>query len=62
LTTEITAITASAQARTFSIIAAALFLNNTVALMLGPLLVDIAPEFDTSVAVAEQLAATTFAS
>ena len=50
------------QARTFSIIAAALFLNNTVALMLGPLLVDIAVEFDTSVAVAGQLAAATFAS
>ena len=43
-------------------IAAALFLNNTVALMLGPLLVDIADEFDTSVAVAGQLAAATFAS
>ncbi|GIT43697.1 MAG: hypothetical protein Ct9H300mP11_16330 [Chloroflexota bacterium] len=41
--------------RAFSIIAAALFLNNTVALMLGPLLVDIAKEFDISVAVAGQL-------
>jgi len=39
-----------------------LFLNNTVALMLGPLLVDIANEFDTSVAVAGQLAAATFLS
>ncbi|PKB71176.1 MAG: hypothetical protein BZY87_06820 [SAR202 cluster bacterium Io17-Chloro-G6] len=39
-----------------------MFLNNTVALMLGPLLVDIAEEFDTSVAVAGQLAAATFAS
>jgi len=37
-----------------------LFLNNTVALMLGPLLVDIAEEFDTSVAVTGQLAAVTF--
>ncbi|HCL25452.1 MAG TPA: hypothetical protein DHW65_03785 [Dehalococcoidia bacterium] len=61
MTTEITAIPVSAQAHTFSIIAAALFLNNTVALMLGPLLVDIAREFDTSVAVAGQLAAATFA-
>ena len=43
--------------RAFSIIAAALFLNNTVALMLGPLLVDIAKEFDISVAVAGQLIA-----
>jgi len=46
--------------RSFSIIAAALFLNNTVALMLGPLLVDIADEFDTSVAVTGQLLAATF--
>ncbi len=52
----------SGQARTFSIIAVALFLSNTVALMLGPLLVEIAREFDTSVAVAGQLFAATFAS
>ena len=52
----------SGQARTFSIIAVALFLTNTVALMLGPLLVEIAREFDTSVAVAGQLFAATFAS
>ena len=52
----------SGQARTFSIIAVALFLTNTVALMLGPLLVDVAEEFDTSVAVAGQLFAATFAS
>ena len=38
------------------------FLNNTVALVLGPLLVYIAEEFDTSVAVAGQLALATFAS
>jgi len=49
----------SGQLRAFSIIAAALFLNNTVALMLGPLLVGIAKEFDTSVAVAGQLTAAT---
>ncbi len=49
----------SGQLRTFAIIAAALFLNNTVALMLGPLLVSIAKEFDTSVAVAGQLTAAT---
>ena len=48
------------QARTFSVIAAALFLNNTVALMLGPLLVDIANDFNTSVALTGQLAAATF--
>jgi len=52
----------SGQLRTFAIIAAALFLNNTVALMLGPLLVGIAKEFDTSVAVAGQLTAVTFLS
>jgi len=52
----------SGQFRTFAIIAAALFLNNTVALMLGPLLVGIAKEFDTSVAVAGQLTAVTFLS
>ena len=48
------------QTRVFFIIAAALFLNNTAALMLGPLLVDIADDFDTSVAVTGQLAAATF--
>ena len=52
----------SGQLRTFAIIAAALFLNNTVALMLGPLLVGIAKEFDTSVAAAGQLTAVTFLS
>ena len=52
----------SGQLRTFAIIAAALFLNNTVALMLGPLLVGIAKEFDTSVAVSGQLTAVTFLS
>ncbi|MCH8988420.1 MAG: MFS transporter [Chloroflexi bacterium] len=62
MTTEAANLPAPGQARTFAIIAAALFLNNTVALMLGPLLVDIAEEFDTSVAVAGQLAAATFAS
>ena len=62
MTTETTSLSAANQARTFSIIAAALFLNNTVALMLGPLLVDIAEEFDTSVAVAGQLTAATFLS
>ena len=62
MTTETTSLSAANQARTFSIIAAALFLNNTVALMLGPLLVDIAKEFDTSVAVAGQLTAATFLS
>ena len=62
MTTETTSRAAPGQARVFSIIAVALFLNNTVALMLGPLLVDITEEFDTSVAVAGQLAAATFAS
>ena len=62
MTTETTSLSTANQARTFSIIAAALFLNNTVALMLGPLLVDIAEEFDTSVAVAGQLTAATFLS
>ena len=52
----------SGQLRTFAIIAAALFLNNTVALMLGPLLVGIAKEFNTSVAVSGQLTAVTFLS
>ena len=51
---------ASNQARTFAVIAVALFLNNTVALMLGPLLVEIANDFGTSVAVTGQLAAATF--
>lgn len=60
MTTEIASLPATNQARSFAIIAAALFLNNTVALMLGPLLVDIADEFDISVAVAGQLAAATF--
>jgi predicted MFS family arabinose efflux permease len=60
MTTETSSLPATNQARAFAIIAAALFLNNTVALMLGPLLVDIAEEFDTSVAVAGQLAAATF--
>lgn len=62
MTTETPNPSASGQVRAFSTIAAALFLNNTVALMLGPLLVEIAREFDTSVAVAGQLAAATFAS
>ena len=60
MTTDTASLRATSQARAFAIIAAALFLNNTVALMLGPLLVDIASEFDTSVAVAGQLAAATF--
>ncbi len=60
MTTETTSVPAQGQARAFSVIAAALFLNNTVALMLGPLLVDIADDFDTSVAVTGQLAAATF--
>ena len=58
--TQTTIPPASNQARSFTVIAAALFLNNTVALMLGPLLVDIAHDFDTSVAVTGQLAAATF--
>lgn len=62
MTTETSIPSTTSQVRAFSIIAAALFLNNTVALMLGPLLVDIAREFDTSVAVTGQLAAATFAS
>lgn len=62
MSSETSTPSASSQARSFSIIAAALFLNNTVALMLGPLLVDIAREFETSVAVTGQLAAATFAS
>ena len=62
MTTDTASLRATSQARAFAIIAAALFLNNTVALMLGPLLVDIANEFDTSVAVAGQLAAATFLS
>ena len=62
MTTETSIPSTSTQVRAFSIIAVALFLNNTVALMLGPLLVDIAREFDTSVAVTGQLAAATFAS
>ncbi len=60
MTTDTASLRATSQARAFAIIAAALFLNNTVALMLGPLLVDIANEFETSVAVAGQLAAATF--
>ena len=60
MATDTASLRATSQARAFAIIAAALFLNNTVALMLGPLLVDIANEFDTSVAVAGQLAAATF--
>lgn len=60
MTADTASLRATSQARAFAIIAAALFLNNTVALMLGPLLVDIANEFDTSVAVAGQLAAATF--
>ena len=52
--------TSSNQARTFGIIAAGLFLSNTVALMLAPLLVEIAEDFNTSVAVAGQLFAATF--
>jgi len=62
MTTETRTTSASSQAKVFSIIAAALFLSNTAALMLGPLLVDIAREFGTSVAVTGQLAAATFAS
>ncbi len=60
MTADTTSLPTTGQARAFAIIAAALFLNNTVALMLGPLLVDIADEFDTSVAVTGQLAAATF--
>jgi predicted MFS family arabinose efflux permease len=60
MTAETASLSSTNQARAFAIIAAALFLNNTVALMLGPLLVGIADEFDTSVAVAGQLAAATF--
>ena len=58
--TQTASTTASNQARTFTVIATALFLNNTVALMLGPLLVEIANDFGTSVAVTGQLAAATF--
>lgn len=52
MTAGTTGLSSTNKARAFAIIAAALFLNNTVALMLGPLLVDIADEFHTSVAVA----------
>ncbi len=62
MTAETTTLPAPGQTRAFSIIAAALFLSNTAALMLGPLLVDLAREFDTSVAVTGQLLAATFAS
>ena len=62
MTTEAASPPALGQTRVFAIIEAALFLNDTVALMLGPLLAEIAEEFDTSVAVAGQLAAATFAS
>ena len=62
MTTAEASQTTSSQARAFGIIAASLFLNNTATLMLAPLLVDIAEDFDTSVAVTGQLAAGTFAS
>jgi len=42
------------------ILSAAIILARTVSLMLAPLLVDLAREFDTSVAVTGQLAAATF--
>ncbi len=42
------------------LLSAAVMLARTVSLMLGPLLVDLAREFDTSVAVTGQLAAATF--
>ncbi len=42
------------------LLAAAVVLARTVSLMLGPLLVDLAREFDTSVAVTGQLAGATF--
>jgi len=60
MTTTAASPTRSSQVRAFGVIAAALFLSNTAALMLGPLLVDIAEEFGTSVAVAGQLLAATF--
>ena len=42
------------------LLSAAFILARVVSLMLGPLLVDLAREFDTSVAVTGQLAAATF--
>ncbi len=60
MTTQTTDPPATNLWKAFSVIAAALFLNNTVALMLAPLLVGIADDFDTSVAVTGQLAAVTF--
>ena len=42
------------------LLSAAIILARTVSLMLAPLLVDLAREFDTSVAVTGQLAAATF--
>ncbi|MDA0262707.1 MAG: MFS transporter [Chloroflexi bacterium] len=49
------------QARFLISIAAALFVTQSASLMVAPLLVDIASEFNTSVAVAGQLATATFA-
>ena len=48
------------QTRFLSLTAAAMFLVQSVTLMLSPLLVDLSAEFDISVAAAGQLAAVTF--
>jgi len=49
------------QARFLALTGSAMFLTQSVGLMLAPLLVDLSNEFDISVAAAGQLAAVTFA-
>ncbi|SVA82328.1 uncharacterized protein METZ01_LOCUS135182 [marine metagenome] len=51
----------TSQARLLALTGSAMFLTQSVGLMLAPLLVDLSDEFDISVAAAGQLAAVTFA-
>ena len=51
----------TSQARFLALTGSAMFLTQSVGLMLAPLLVDLSDEFDISVAAAGQLAAVTFA-
>ncbi|MQG30915.1 MAG: MFS transporter, partial [SAR202 cluster bacterium] len=60
MTPIVTPVTPS-QARFLALTGSAMFLTQSVGLMLAPLLVDLSNEFDISVAAAGQLAAVTFA-
>ncbi|MCS5666108.1 MAG: MFS transporter [Dehalococcoidia bacterium] len=58
---KVTSSPSARQARFLVLTGAAMFVTQTVGLMLAPLLVDLADEFDVSIAATGQLAAATFA-